>query len=264
MCQSQRNRWQAILFTLILVIVSAPRPALSASVSMEYYLGFNGHCQINSWTPITVVLENRGKPTRGNLEVIVTSGSEFRQDVYPTTYALDAELPHNSKKRYAFTVFIKSITHDLIIRLKQNDTTLISKSINLRPYFTEKRFAVVGDIFVSPDILSVLPENLYPVNVRPEFLPENWYGYNSVKLLIMKAAALRRLKERQFQALTRWIKMGGYLITTGGINYGSLNEKRIQYLLPVQVLGHKRLIELRSLAHFCNQPLTATEPVKGK
>jgi hypothetical protein len=155
---------------------------------------------------------------------------------------------------------IKSITHDLIIRLKQNDTILISKSVNLRPHFTEKRFAIVGDIFVSPDILSVLPENLYPVNVRPAFLPENWYGYDGVKLLIMRAAALRRLRERQFQALTRWIKKGGYLITTGGFNYGSLHEKRTQHLLPVQVLGHKRLTELRSLARFCNQPLTAIEP----
>jgi hypothetical protein len=226
MCQSQRNRWQAILFTLILVIVCAPLPALS----------------------------------RAKLEVIVTSGSEFRQDVYPTTYALDAELPHNSKKRYAFAVLIKSITHDLSIRLKQNDNILISKSINLRPLFTEKRFAIVGDTFVSPDILSVLPENLYPVNVRPEFLPENWYGYDGVKLLIMRAAALRRLRDRQFQALTRWIKMGGYLITTGGINYGSLHEKRIQQFLPVRVLGHKRLAELGSLARFCNQPLTAIEP----
>ena len=260
MNQSQRNRWQAILFSVILVVVCAPPPALSAAVSMEYFLGFNGHFQLNSWAPITVVLENRGKSTRGKLEVIVTSGSEFRQDVYPTIYALDADLPHNSKKRYAFTVLIKSITHNLIIRLTQNNNILISKSINLRPHFTEKGFAIVGDIFVSPDILSVLPENLYPVNVRPEVLPENWYGYDGAKVLIMRAAALRRLRERQFQALARWIKMGGYLITTGGFNYGSLHDKRTQHLLPVQVLGHQRLAELRSLARFCNQSLTASEP----
>lgn len=260
MCQSRRNRWQAILFSLILIIVCTPLPALSASISMEYYLGFNGHFRLNSWTPITVVLENEGKPTRAKLEVIVTLGSEFRQDVYPTTYALDTDLPHNSKKRYTFTVLIKTITHDLIVRLKQNDDILISKSVNLRPLFTEKKFAIVGDLFVSPDILSVLPEYLYPVNVRPAFLPENWYGYDGVKLLIMRAAALRRLRERQFQALTRWIKMGGYLITTGGFNYGSLHDKRTQHLLPVQVLGHKRLAELPSLAHFCNHPFPAIEP----
>jgi hypothetical protein len=241
-------------------MVSAPRATWSAAVSMEYFLGFNGHFQLNSWTPLTVFLENRGRPTRGNLEVVVTSGSEFRQDVYPTTYAIDTELPNNSKKRYAFTVLIKSITHDLVIRLNQNDTILISKSVNLRPHFTEKKFTVVGDSFVSPDILSVLPKNLYPVNVRPEFLPENWYGYDGVELLILRAAALRRVSAGQFQALTRWIRRGGYLITTGGINYGSLHDRRIRQLLPLQVRGHKRLIDLPSLAQFCNQPFTADEP----
>jgi hypothetical protein len=245
---------------VILAIVCAPLPALSAAISMEYYLGFNGHFRLNSWTPITVILANSGKPTRAKLEVIVTSGSEFRQDVYPTTYALDTDLPRNSKKRYAFAILIKSITHNLIIRLKQDDNILISKSVNLRSHFTEKRFAIVGDLIVSPDILSVLPENLYPVNVRPAFLPENWYGYDGVKLLILRAAALRRLRERQFQALTRWIKMGGYLITTGGFNYGSLNDKRTQQLLPLEVLGHKRLGQLSSLARFCNHPFAAIEP----
>ena len=260
MYQSLRKKWQAILFTVFLVSVCAPLPSFSATISMEYFLGFNGYFKLNSWTPIAVVLENRGKSTRGNLEVIVTSGSEFRKDVYPTTYALEAELPHNSKKRFGFTVLIETITHDLIIRLKQNDRILISKTVNLRPHFTEKKIAAVADIFVSPDILSVLPEYLYPVNVRPEFLPENWNGYNGVELLIMRTAALRRLSERQFQALIRWIKMGGYLITTGGINYGSLHDKRTQDLLPVQVYGHRRLVEFGSLADFCNQPLTVKEP----
>ena len=221
MYQPQRFQWPAILFTVFLVIVCTPRATWSAAVSMEYFLGFNGHFQINSWTPLTVFLENRGRSTRANLEVIVTSGSELRQDVYPTTYAIDAELPNNSKKRYAFSILIRSISHHLVIRLRQKDNTLISTSVNLRPHFTEKKLAVVGDHFVSPDILSVLPTKLYPVNVRPEFLPENWYGYDGVELLIMRAGALRRLRARQFQALTRWLKKGGYLVTTGGINYGS-------------------------------------------
>ncbi|UCE53500.1 MAG: hypothetical protein JSV31_30390 [Desulfobacterales bacterium] len=242
------------------MVIFIPLPALSAAFSLDYALGLGGHFQLNAWTPVNVVLENRGRPTRGTLEVIVTSGSEYHQDVYQSTYAKDVDLPHNSKKRYAFTVMIKSFTHDLIIRLRQNDTVIISKSVNLRPHFTEKSFAVVADNFVSPDILSVLPKDLYPVNVRPKFLPETWYGYGSVKLLIMRAAALRELRERQFQALTQWIKQGGYLVTTGSLNYGSLLEKRIQHILPINVFGHKRFFELKSLAHFCSQTLISEEP----
>jgi hypothetical protein len=257
---SHCNFSTVIIFVLALTAYSIPLSAYSAAFSLDYSIGFNGHFQLNTWTPVTVVLENRTKPIRGTLEVIVTSGSEYRQDVYPTNYTMDVELPHNSKKRYAFTVLIKSFTHELIIRLKQNDNLLISKSINLRPLFTEKSFAVVADNFVSPDILSVMPERLFPVTVRPKYLPENWYGYDGVKLLIMKADTIRRLRERQFQALTEWLKQGGYLLTSGGLNYGSLSKKRIKSILPLNVLGHKRLFEFRSFAHFFNQPLLGNEP----
>ena len=260
MRQSHINISKIILFVLALLACSKSFSAYCAAFSLDYSIGFNGHFQLNTWTPITVVLENRAKSIRGTLEVIVTVGSEYRQDVYPAIYTMDVELPHNSKKRYAVTVLIESFTHELIIRLKQNDNLLISKSINLRPHFTEKSFAVVADNFVSPDILSVMPERLFPVTVRPKFLPENWYGYDSVELLIMKAETIRGLRERQFQALTEWLKQGGYLLTTGGLNYGSLSKKRIKSILPLTVLGHKRLYKIGSFAQWFNQPLLGNEP----
>jgi len=248
-----------MLFTVIVIIGAAPLPAISASLSMEYSLGLNGRFQLHTWTPVTVVIENRGRATRGILEVIVTSGSEYHQNVFQTTYAIDVDLPHNSRKRYAFTVLIKSFTHEMIIRLKQNESIHISQSVDLRSHFSEKSFAVVADDFVSPDILAVLPKTIDPVNVPPKFLPETWYGYDSVKLLIMKTDSIRRLREKQFQALTQWIKQGGYLITAGSLNYGSLSDKRIQGILPINVLGQRRLFELKSLNDFCGRSLHSFE-----
>ena len=173
---------------------------------MDYSIGFNGHFQLNNWTPLSVVLDNRGRSAIGKLEVIVTSGSEYEGDVYRTIYTTDVDLPQNSKKRYTFTILLKSFTHNLIIRLRQEDDLVFSRSIDLRPHFTEKRFAVVADNYVAPDILSVLPDHLYPVNVRPKSLPETWYGYDSVKLLILQADTIRQLRDRQFQALFQWLK----------------------------------------------------------
>ncbi len=247
-----------IIFLLLLCFI--PLPANSTALSLDVTIGFNDHFKLNAWTPITVVLENRGRPLSGTLEVIVTSGSEYQQDVHSSTYALDVELPNNSKKRYAFAVLIKTVTHDLVIRLSREDNILISKSVNLRSYFTEKNLVVVADHFVSPDILSVLPEDLHAVNVPPKFLPDSWYGYDGVDLLIMKADTIRGLRSNQFQALSRWLKQGGYLLTTGGLNYGALFSKRIQELLPLSVHGHEQLSGIQALARFCNQPLIGIEP----
>ncbi len=250
----------AIGFIILLIAIFSPQAAFAAALSLDVTIGFNDHFKLNAWTPITVVLENRGRPLSGTLEVIVTSGSEYQQDVYPSTYALAVELPTNSKKRYAFTVLIKTVTHDLVIRLSREDNILISKSVNLRPYFTEKNLAVVADNFVSPDILSVLPEDLHAVNVPPKFLPDSWYGYDGVALLIMKADSIRGLRSNQFQALSRWIEQGGYLLTSGGLNYGALFSKRLQELLPLSIHGHEQVSGIQSLARFCNEPLIGIEP----
>lgn len=261
MCYSCLNGSKiTTLIILILMILAIPLPSLSASISLEYSIGFNDHFQLNTWTPVTVFIENKGRSTHGTLEVLVTSGSEYDQDLYQAIYATDVELPNNSKKSYALTVLITSFVHELIIRLRQNDTVIISNSVYLRPYFTEKSFAIVADNYLSPDILSRLPIRLFPVTVSPKFLPETYYGYDSVKLLIMNAATIRGLRDSQYQALTRWIKQGGYLITTAGLNYGALVENRIRHILPIEVLGHQRLFEINSLAKFCGRKLTSKDP----
>ena len=178
---------------LILSILVLPSPGWSTALSMEYSLGFNGHFQLHTWVPLTVVLENRSRAIRGTLEVLVTSGSEYFGNVYQTPYAMDVELPYNSKKLRSFTILITSFTHDLIIQLRQADKILLSQSINLRPLYTTQGFAVVVDDKTSPDFLVALPKSLFPVNVRPRFLPETWYGYESVELLIMNASMLQNL-----------------------------------------------------------------------
>jgi hypothetical protein len=255
-----RRLFENIIITFVLIIIGIPLPSYAAGFSLDYSIGFNGHFQLNNWTPLNVVLDNRGRATSGKLEVIVTSGSEYQGDVYRTIYTTEVDLPQNSKKRYAFTILIKSFTHELIIRLRQDEDVIFSKSINLRSHFTEKKFAVVADNFVAPDILSVLPNHLYPANVRPKFLPETWYGYDSVKLLILRADTIRQLRDRQFQALIRWLKQGGYLVVGTGLNYGSLGDKRLQDILPMRVAGHQQLFELTSLGQFCSRELNAIEP----
>jgi hypothetical protein len=137
---------------------------------------------------------------------------------------------------------------------------LFTRSISLRSQFTEKDFAIVADNFAMPDILSVLPEHLYPANVRPQFLPESWYGYDSVGLLILRSDTIGQLRDRQFQALIQWLRQGGSMVLGTGLNYGSLSEGRMQRILPIIVEGHRQINKIQSMRQFCSRELVADEP----
>lgn len=249
-----------ILLTFIVGSHGVSAQADSRGIDWDIEIGFNGYFQLHTWTPVNVTLDNRGQETKGKLEVIVTSGSEYRGDVYRTIYASEVYLPQGSRKRYAFTVLIRSFTHDLILRLRQDNHLLFTRSISLRSQFTEKDFAIVADNFAMPDILSVLPKHLYPANVRPQFLPESWYGYDSVKLLILRSDTIGQLRNRQFQALIQWLRQGGSMVLGTGLNYGSLNEERMQRILPIIVEGHRQINKIQSLRQFCSRELIAYEP----
>lgn len=231
-----------------------------APVSLEYFLGFQGYFQLDTWTPLTVALENQGRALHGQLEVIVTSGSEFVGDVRQTPFVLDVDLPYNSSKLCSFTIPIETFTHELLIQLRQEQKVILSESINLRPHYTQKPLAVVVDDKTSPDFLSVLPDDLAAVNVRPRYLPETWFGYDGVELLIINAQMLQSLRDRQFQALQDWIMRGGSLVTAGGVNYGALSDRRTARLLPLQIKGLKQVTELASLQQFCGYTLSSPDP----
>ncbi len=100
-----------------------------------------------------------------------------------------------------------------------------------------KALAVVVDDKTTPDFLSVLPDDLFAVNVRPRFLPETWYGYDGVELLIMNVERIQSLRDRQFQALQEWIKRGGALVTAGGVNCGAFSDRRTAGLLRFEDQG---------------------------
>ena len=237
-----------------------PVSAYSAQIRMEYTLGFNGHFETGKWTPITIILENMGKSTKGSLEVVVTSGSEYRGDVHRTTYSAEVELPHYSKKLSSLTIMIKSITHELQIRFRKDSQVMVSESVHLHPFYTEKSLVVVVDPLITPEFLTVLPAKLFPVRVPGRYLPEKWYGYEGVGMLIVNSRILKGLRERQYRALKEWVRQGGFLIFSSEINYGPLLEKRFQDLIPMKIAGHRQVYHLKSLKTFSGQELLSRNP----
>lgn len=249
-----------LIFLTGALVFLLPVCSYPASIRMDYTLGFDGHFQTMKWTPITIVLENQGRSTEGTLEVIVTSGSEYQGDVHPTTYSTEVELPRHSKKLSSMTILIETITHEMKIRFRKGSRVMISRSVLLHPFYTEKDMAVVADPEITPEFLSVLPPELYPVRVPARYLPEQWYGYGGVGMLVVNSRILENLRPRQYRAMKEWAGQGGLIVLSSEINYGPLLEKRFQDLMPMKISGHRRVHRLTSLKDFDGQELSGRKP----
>lgn len=243
------------LFTILLLPQSAP----AQSIEMEPTLGFNGVFRLKEWTPLTVVIENGGQGIQGELEVVVTSGSEYQNDIRHTNYSLDVDLPTHSKKTFGFTILIDSYVHPLIIRLKKGKEIILSKSINLRGHYTIKPLLIFAGENLK-DLPPLVTEEYQSVYTPARFLPETWYGYHGVKGLILKAGLWKDLQPRQFAGITQWIESGGYVITAGSLYETSLSLERIRHLMSLRVVGLERVREIPGLQAFCGIRMVSKDP----
>ena len=230
-------------------------------IDMEYSLGFDGVFQLGKWTPVTIILENRGKMIQGTLEILVSSGNEYGQNIQHNDYRLDIELPTHSKKSYSFSVLIESYVHPLIISLQVADETVISVEVNLRNHYNEKGLAVVVGNRMGVEPFSLLRQEVTPVTTRLEVLPDEWIGYDGVAILIISSSDLAQLNDQKFEALRHWLMQGGLAILTNELNYGAFQQHRIQQIISAKVSGFHRLKALRSMEAFCGMPIKTAGPL---
>lgn len=247
------------ILACLFMILLGPTSALANGLVVEATLGFNGTFKLNSWTPLTVVIENRHRGIQGILEIVVTSGSEYQNDVYQTNYTMDVDLPTYSKKTYGLTILIDSYVHPLIIRLRKGKEVLFSESINLREHYTTKPLL----LFAGDNLQNLSPmvtEDFQTVYTPARYLPETWYGYQGIKGLILKASLWKNLQPKQYAGLAQWIKTGGYVITAGGLQESSFPLERLEQLMPLRVVGLEQVREISALRAFCGYKLIHRDP----
>jgi len=248
-------------FTIISCITEGHLFAKSDhDVNVSITTGFNNVFKLKTWTPLSVTLENTGPDISGKVEILVSSGNEYRQDIHTTRYSTQVSLPENSKKKYSFNVYIDSFLHPVIVLFKAGDLIVFSKELNIRDFYTEKELIVILDNRLSLDSLTALPDTYKTVLSNPKYLPDNWIGYTGVKTVFCPPHILRSLNNKQTEALTGWITRGGQLITSGGIEYSAYSDPAVKKIISVNISGISKINTLTSLKQFCGYTLSGKEP----
>lgn len=250
----------ALIFSIFLILL-IPKSAHANPMELEYSLGFAGIFPLENWAPLTVSLRNNQEDFKGQLEIEITSGSEYLRNLSRTIYSAEANIPSGSIKKYSFIVRINTFSHPLIIRLRAGDQVTNLASLNLRPFYTEKKLVLSVGGNTTTGYLSSLKDLARPVSVNPENLPEESYGYSGVKMVLIHSSAWEELKPAQVEALDSWVMSGGFLVAGSGLNYGSLARGAGHDLLGLKILGSKKVSGLIGLKNFSGHSLPESKSI---
>lgn len=199
-------------------------------------LGFSDYYKMGSWTPLSVLLQNRGKTVDGWLEVILTSGSEFKGNIRETVYRKKIVLPTGSQKLFSFSLPIDSPVFPLQINIWHNESLVGSKSVSVKDQFTDKQLVLLLDDSLTARLFSFLPEQYLGIHSSPIYLPEHWISYQGVAAIVSDVDSILDLRSQQFQAMKEWVTSGGQLYLTGRFDPGTLKESKIKQLVSEGML----------------------------
>ena len=232
-----------------------------AAVDIQAALGFSGAYRLGAWAPLTVTLENRRASVSGHLEVRVPDGDELGGRAFVNIHRQSVDLPGDSRKRFYFSIYLKSFSQPLEIKLFSGDSEIVHKSVDLRTGVTNARIVLVlgrdADLDYLNDDRGRRLRVLYP---RVERLPEHWAGYDGVAALVLHGLSLEGLSSRQHSALTKWLASGGVLAASGGPDYGLLRTPRLAMLLPGLPLGLVSLPDGEAAGIAFGAPLPTRRP----
>jgi len=223
-----------IFFLLIVLEGKAISP-----LQMKLELGFEGFYKIGAWTPLRIVLENRGSSVEGTLLVKLAKGNLLTEDSAETIYSIPVFLPSSSRKLYQVNIPLETDIHPLKLSLVSDKKTLLKKEVPLQPFYIDKGFILVvnkshaGFNFLTPSGLKRIRQVLY---TDPDKLPNRWIGYDAIQTLIIDDLESFELTSEQEKAIEEWLSIGGKLIITARGGYGKFKSSLFSHLLPLESL----------------------------
>jgi hypothetical protein len=219
----------------------------SAAVQMNARGGFGNYFRHGSWLPIIVTVENfpdaakprEKKDFRGSIEI--TCG---RSNTQAWRFTRNIDVPTFSRKD--FILYAHPDEPSVTVRLLDaNDKAVIEQPLSgLAQLGVTQALVVVASAKTEPlylPDLAGLGDYVRLTTVNPENLPDRWYGYGPVSLVVLSGYERNRMSESQQKALLNWVRSGGNLLVVGGAHTATYRGSFVEPFLPVKIRGTKTL-----------------------
>ncbi|OYT72568.1 MAG: hypothetical protein CFK48_02520 [Armatimonadetes bacterium CP1_7O] len=218
----------------------------------------------NGAFPLAVQLESKSGNYQGMLSVIVGGFGSRREYLYPI------DLPAGSRKVVITTPIVGLYGDQATLRFTARGVTIETQQKISQVLQGDQLAVLVGDSIGGLQVLQQTQtvENPFEVDYstnrpvrghyrvaycRPELFPEQAIALSGAQMIVLGSGA-ERLRAEQWNALRRWVMLGGVLIAPGGAGAVYLQNPALQALLPVRVQGAAPVSQLRALGNWTGQP----------
>lgn len=255
----------SLALALLLGCLGAFAPVARAQTTIQVAAGLGGISRANTWLPVNLQLDHQGPAAEVEIR------GYFLDQLQPTLYSLPARLVQpGTSQRHTLYLYnpegygANKVRVDLLVNGKNVyapkgiviETRRADPGTELLVHLSklENRLgSLAGQL---PNGLRLSPnynrygnsQTLMVASVKPEAAPDQWYGYDAASVVVLGDVSERELTETQREALRDWVRAGGSLVVSGGLNWNRLTTPFFTDLLPVQVTGSSTLTNAPSLA----------------
>ena len=115
----------ALRVGVAVLLLTVATCASAADLDLAVLPGFDGHVKLGAWTPVTVVIANRGKKTSGELSI--EGRGTYRRPMFSTP----VELPANSNLAYTLYVLLEEVENNelSVVLQPRGARALVTKTV---------------------------------------------------------------------------------------------------------------------------------------
>ncbi len=234
----------------VLVFSFAPM-ALYADLRVTARAGFDDYYTPGAWTPVHVIVENFPDAAKGETVVrdfegrlTVRAGGSVQPRM---VFVREVSIPRHSRKHFWLYVKFPRTGQDHKIELSTpREKVVLEQKLELTALKPNMALVVIASAGSGPLYLPTIAEAPYyqTVVVAPGELPDEWYGYDGVGMVVIPRYQTNMFSAEQEKALTSWVETGGEMLVLGGMNSATYRGSFLESVLPVAIRGN-RPMEIR-------------------
>ena len=259
MTSQKINCASILIMSLVLLIWAEVLLGAEEKIKIEARVPWSALGKRDCWTPVTVTVENKGPGISGVLQIVTKDASGD-----PVSYARGVSLATGAKKRLFFYLSPGTFKSTFEISLVSKKGPEATEQGMMR--VVERGEVLVGIVQDRVGHLGTAGLNLLLSSsgqgrtarfhlgaVYADDLPDHWYGYEGLDLLVWIRPDFSSLTTRQRTALKNWVFSGGRLLLSVGPNWQEVQGSFLDDLLPVSILDGVEETDFSELAAFARR-----------